>query len=176
MRKFTLLILFVFTSLFGHETFAQRGAYNEGDKIFMGGVGFGTFGTYGGIPLTASLEFGVHRSISVGGFVGYSGSQWWNTFAVGAKGTWHFLPVLNRELELNVDDDRWDFYVSGYLGFRSSTFGRDRTIYGNYGANYSGPLFSGALGAKYFFTPSAAGFLELGGPLGWTNLGVSLTF
>lgn len=178
MKKIFLLFLFAFSSLFCYDSFAQRGAYNQGDKIFMGGIGFGTYSGYGGLPIVASLEFGVHESISVGPFAGFSSGPWWNVFALGAKGSWHYLPFLNQALEINLDDDRIDFYVSVYAGYRNHAFRGDRSIWGNaFRANYGSVIFAPVLGFKYLFTPNIGAYAELGyGALGVGNFGVSLTF
>lgn len=177
MKKFFLLCVFILTTLLSFDSHAQGGAYNEGDKIFMAGVGLGSY-YHGGIPLSASLEYGFHHRVSGGAFFGFTGYEFGSTFTVGGKATWHFLPVLNRELELNADDDRLDIYISGYLGLRQTTYRADRFLPGIPGSrgNITRPLLTASLGAKYFFTPNLAGFLELGGAIGWANLGVSLTF
>jgi hypothetical protein len=189
MKKLTLLFLFVIASLSSLDSYAQRGAYNMGDKIFMAGVSFGTYGygylgnRGGGIPLYASLEFGVHESISVGPYIGYASYGYdygiynyrWNFLSLGAKGSWHYLPLLNRELELNIDDDRFDFYLSLFLGYENRSYSGDTfgVSYGNEGR----VVFAPVLGFKYLFTPNVGAFLELGrGTFGYATIGVSLTF
>ena len=92
-------------------------AYNKGDKIFMAGISFGTTATaigsgrtLGVPPLTAALEFGVHENFSVGPYVGYASWNYnsfgldygWNFLAVGARGSFHYVPVLNEALDLIV--------------------------------------------------------------------------
>jgi hypothetical protein len=178
MKKIIILLFFVSTILLSSESFAQQGAYNKGDKILMAGVGFGTYSGYGGIPLVASLEFGVHESISVGPFAGFSSGQFWNQFAVGAKGSFHYLPFLNQALELNIDDDRWDFYIALYAGYRQHTYTLDRNFFGlGVRQNYGSALFNPVLGFKYLFTPNIGAYGELGyGALGVGNFGVSFTF
>lgn len=174
MKKIFLLLVFVFTTFLSIESNAQNGAYNEGDKIFMAGVGLNSY-YHLGIPLSASLEYGFHKRVSGGAFLGFTGYEGVSTFTVGGKATWHFLPVLNRELELNIDDDRWDFYISGYLGLRNTNYNLDRFIPGSR-VDVTRPFLTASLGTKYFFSPNLAGFLELGGAISWTNIGVSLTF
>ncbi|CAN5220866.1 hypothetical protein BH23BAC1_BH23BAC1_26390 [soil metagenome] len=189
MKKLILLLLIVTASSMSFNSFAQQGAYNLGDKIFMAGVSFGTYGygylgsRGGGIPLYASLEFGVHESISVGPYIGYASYNYgygiydyrWNFLSVGAKGSWHYLPLLNRELELNIDDDVFDFYVSLFFGYENRSFSGD-----DFGLNYANTgrlVFAPVLGFKYLFTPSVGAFVELGrGAFGYATVGVSVTF
>lgn len=190
MKKITLLLIVLFVSFVSIDSFAQR-SYEKGDKTFMAGLSFGSYGYgYGGtrsggmIPLYASLEFGVHENFSVGPYIGYAsynydwgfGSKYkWNFLSVGAKGSWHYLPAANEALGLNIDDEKFDFYLSLFLGFESRTFSGDAGVW-NYG-NSSNIVFAPVLGFKYLFTPSVGAFVELGrGTFGYGTVGISARF
>nr|MDQ3392867.1 hypothetical protein [Bacteroidota bacterium] len=109
MKKAILLFLIVSASMLSYQSYGQNGAYSKGDKIFMAGIGLGSFGGYGGgygglyggranngggfPPISASLEYGVHNSLSVGPFVAMQSRYEWSTLAIGAKGSWHYLSL-----------------------------------------------------------------------------------
>ncbi len=84
-------------------------------------------------PLTAALEFGVHENFSVGPYVGYASWNYdytsfnysWNFLAVGARGSFHYVPVLNEALDLSLDEEKLDFYVSLLVGMEFQTFSGD---------------------------------------------------
>lgn len=163
-------------------------AYEEGDKIFLAGISFGYYG-YGiggsravGIPpLTAALEFGIHENFSVGPYVGYAswdygvfGSDFgFQLFSVGARGSFHYVPLLNEALDLNLDEEKLDFYITLLAGleFQSYTGELGGLGYGN-GSRF---IFGPVLGFKYKFNDKFGVYFEGGrGAFGYGTLGLAI--
>ncbi|MFP4091036.1 MAG: hypothetical protein ACLFUB_03130 [Cyclobacteriaceae bacterium] len=167
-------------------------AYEEGDKIFQAGISFGTYG-YGynyfydrgfALPLNASLELGLHENFSVGPYVAFA--RWgfndidnynFSVFGAGARGSFHYLPLVDEALDLGLDLNKLDFYVTAFLGIESrqwsypSNFTRDRR---------SGQTFlrlNAILGFRYKFDDKFGVYFEGGrGAIGYSTLGVSVHF
>lgn len=148
--------------------------FGKGDKALNIGIGLGS--TISGTtipPITASLDFGVadrlingnNGSISVGGLVGYAGSD--NNFVsvhyaiVGARGAFHYQFV-----------DKLDTYAGLLLGYRHARVNwKSDIIDGKFGTS---EIALGAyLGARYFFTPKVGAFAELGYSVAYANVGVT---
>ena len=201
MKKLLTLTLLVLAVTFG--AYAQNTvrvgdsgsgglAYNEGDKIFQAGIGFGYYGYgfgYGSrsasLPaLTASLELGLHEYFSVGPYLGYVdynyrgfGFNWgYSVLAVGARGSFHYVPLLNEYLDLSLDEEKLDFYISLFLGldFRSYD-GADRTGFGNNAG--TGFNLGSVAGFRYKFNNRFGVYFEGGrGAISYATFGVSLHF
>ncbi|MGB3778208.1 MAG: hypothetical protein WA960_07600 [Tunicatimonas sp.] len=168
-------------------------AYNKGDKIFMAGISFGTYG-YGlgsgrsiGIPpLTAALEFGVHENFSVGPYVGYASWNYddfgldygWNFLAVGARGSFHYVPVLNEALDLSLDEEKLDFYVTLLVGLEFQSFTGDSFggIFGDdLNSNSTNFRLGPVLGFKYKFNDKFGVYFEGGrGAFGYGTIGLAI--
>lgn len=148
--------------------------FGKGDKALNIGIGLGS--TISGTtipPITASLDFGVadrlingnNGSISVGGLVGYAGSN--NDFVtvhyaiVGARGAFHYQFV-----------DKLDTYAGLLLGYRYARANwKSDIIDGNVSSSQID--LGGYLGARYFFTPKVGAFAELGYSIAYANVGVT---
>lgn len=191
MKKLTVLLVAILLTISSLQIKAQSSqAYAKGDKVVQLGLSLGSFGSrylgYSGgfsVPLNASAEFGIHDYISVGPFVGYNrwkyryydGNYGWNFLAVGARGSFHYLPFLNELLETSVDEDKFDFYATFLLGlnFISYRDGENSYYYGRYTRLTLGP----ALGFRYKFNENFGAYAEAGrGSLGFLTLGASLHF
>ena len=61
----------------------------------------------------------------------------------------------------------------GYNIVSSKSYG-SYTYGGNYSASASGIIFSGFIGARYFFNDNVAAMVELGSGIAYLNLGVAL--
>ena len=66
-QVFAILVFFLFSLVF-----ASGSAFEKGDKIIQGGLGFLMEGPVG---ISGVFEYGVHEFVSVGGGMGLS---WWN--------------------------------------------------------------------------------------------------
>nr|WKN36943.1 hypothetical protein K4G66_31750 [Tunicatimonas sp. TK19036] len=161
-------------------------AYEKGTTIFDAGIGFGNaYGGYyawgglgGGVPISASLELGLHDYFSVGpyaAFASYSyryvGSGYRATFfSVGAKGSFHYVPLINDALDLSIDAERVDLYVSVYLGGEFYSDNDDN----NYD-NRAGADFGTVVGGRYMFNPKIGAYTEIGyAALAVWTIGVTL--
>lgn len=180
---FCFCLLLGTTSAFAQMT---REAYAPGDKTFQLGVGLGntspryySYDYYGfGIPLSAALEFGISDYFSVGPYAAYVSSGYRSLgdryrrsiFSVGAKGSFHYLRLINEPLELGIDETRLDLYLSVYLG---------AGIY-SYSDNISNSSildFGTVIGGRYMFNEQLGGYTELGyGALAVWTIGVSYRF
>lgn len=195
MRKtLTFLTFFLATSFaFAQNTVsvdpAGNRAYNEGDKIFIAGISFGYYG-YGYLgtrtvslpPLTAALEFGIHENFSVGPYVGYASWKYknsgfnygWDFFAVGARGSFHYVPLINDALDLDLDEEKLDFYVSLLLGLELQSYSGDNNNFYNYNNNTQFRL-NPVLGFKYKFNDKFGVYFEGGrGAFGYGTVGVAV--
>ncbi len=200
MKKITTLVMLLFTA--ASMALAQNTvnvdpsgdrAYNEGDKIFQFGVGFGYYG-YGFTgtrsvsipPLTASLEFGFHENFSVGPYVGYASWDYnftsydygWDFLAVGARGSFHYVPLANEALDLNLNEEKLDFYISLFLGLEFQSFSGD-TGFGSTDvySNNTVLRLSPVLGFKYKFNDKFGAYFEAGrGALSVATLGLAVHF
>ena len=171
-------------------------AYNKGDKIFMAGISFGYYGYGLGSgrsvsvpPLTAALELGIHENFSVGPYIGYASWGWenrvlgydyrYNFLAVGARGTFHYVPLLNEALDLSLDEEKLDFYVTLIVGLEFQRYsGEDfNGVFGD-NLNFSnsvGPQFGPVLGFKYKFNDKFGAYFEGGrGAFGYGTIGVAI--
>ncbi len=170
-------------------------AYDKGDKIFMAGISFGYYG-YGYLggrsvsvpPLTAALELGIHENFSVGPYVGYASWSYdytsfnysWNFLAVGARGSFHYVPVLNEALDLSLDEEKLDFYVSLLAGLEFQSYSGD-SFGGVFGddeySNNTRFRLGPVLGFKYKFNDNFGAYFEGGrGAFGYGTIGVAIHF
>lgn len=186
MKTYVLLFAMLLTTTF---TFAQGGrdAYNPGDKTFQVGVGLGRTGgyynynsiNYGfGIPVSAALEFGISEYFSVGPYAAYAsysnrylGNGFRSSiFSVGAKGSFHYLSLINEPLQLGIDESKLDLYLSVYLGLAFNNYNR-------YYENVSDLDFGTVLGGRYMVNEQLGVFTEIGyGALAVWTVGVSYRF
>lgn len=187
MKKILITLTLFFTIV---NLSNAQDAYEEGDKIFMAGVSFGYYG-YGFVgsravsipPLTAALEFGIHEYISVGPYVGYASWNYnwttvdysWNFLSLGARGSFHYLPLVNDALDLDLDEEKLDFYVTLIAGIEIQSYSGDDlgSIY-NYG-NDTDVVFGPVLGFKYKFNEKVGAYFEGGrGAFGYGTVGVAI--
>lgn len=166
---------------------AQTSTFNKGDKVVNAGIGFGsTLYTGAGYgtripPVSVSLEYGLmdnlfdvdDLNLGVGGYLGYTSYRWellnsgwdYTSIVLGARGVLHY-PLV----------DKLDTYAGLMLGFNivsSSAFG---TVDQGYTPAGSRPVFSSYVGARYYFSDSFAGMMELGYGIAWINLGIAFKF
>jgi hypothetical protein len=167
---------------------AQENAYQAGDNIInlgisLGGYRTGYIGTRsaGMIPLSVSVERGINDKFSVGGYAGYASWNYgtagykygWSYTSVGVRGSFHYLPWLNDNLDLGLDQEKIDLYVSALVGLEFQRLtGEWRGLdYNNQTEFFVGPV----LGIRYMFNPKLGGFFEAGrGALGYGTFGLSL--
>jgi len=150
--------------------------YRKGDNLLNIGIGLNSYYS-GGVPLSVIYEAGVSDDISFGGGIDYlsyhygaGGTDYSYTATyIGLRGSYHFSKLLN------IRDQNWDIYGGLSLGYRSFSW---KNSYTGAGDAYGSGLFLGIhAGARYYFSKSVGGFMEIGA-LGSTNarLGVAFKF
>ena len=181
-------LLFIAAGFFAvAQLSAQESTFLKGDKVFNVGIGLGSTLYSGNYyksqvpPVSASLEFGIVDGIlekgviGVGPYVGYSSYKYeylewgwkYSNIILGARGSFHY-PLL----------DKLDTYAGILIGFNivtSKEFG-DPIPGSDYSSASSGVVWSGFIGARYYFTDALAAMLELGYGIAWLNIGVALKF
>ena len=149
--------------------------YRKGDNLLNIGLGLNTY-YEGGVPLSVIYEKGITDDISVGGGIDYLSYHYgaggvdhsYTAIYIGARGSYHFNKLLN------LRNESWDIYGGASLGYRSFSW----TNFTGTGAGdaYGSGLFLGIhAGARYYFSKSVGGFLELGA-LGSTNARIGVAF
>jgi len=164
---------------------ANAQVIEKGDKILNLGVGFGS-ALYSGSgynssvpPISGSLEvvikddlFDGKGAVGVGGYLGYSAYKWkysgdngwkYSNIIIGPRGYLHYNLVENL-----------DTYAGVMLGYNivSSKWYGSGTSFGS--ASGGGVIFSGFIGARYYFNDKFAAFAELGSGIAYLNLGVAI--
>lgn len=159
----------------------------KGDKVVNLGIGFGN-ALYSGSgnkssvpPISGSLElvikdelFDGKGAIGVGGYLGYSAYKWENygygykvsNVIIGPRGYLHYSLV-----------EKLDTYAGVMIGYDivsdKLTGNWPGGVY-NYNGSSSRVIFSGFLGARYFFNDKFAAMAELGSGIAYLNLGVAI--
>ena len=166
-------------------SFANAQVVEKGDKVLNLGVGLGN-ALYSGIgytgsipPISGSLEvvikddlFDGNGAIGVGGYLGYSSYKWaysgwgwkYSNIIIGPRGYLHYNFLDNL--------DTYAGLMLGYNILSSKETGNSIPGY-NYNASSGGVIFSGFLGARYFFNDNVAAMVELGSGIAYLNLGVA---
>lgn len=175
MKKLFAIIILLSALVVSQQAFAQ---YKKGDKLLNAGIGLGAY-YGGGVPIGASLEFGVTDEISVGPMIdfyswGYNfgGYKWRYTFVpIGVRGSYHVNELLN------LDNDKLDLYGGLGLGYYISKYSDNSGYVGSYNNAYGSRVFLNAhVGGRYYFKPNLGGFAELGYGVSTLKLGIALKF
>jgi len=184
MKKVLLIVASMM--MFVPFVHAQESMFNLGDKAINLGIGIGntlysgTFYNSGVPPISISYEQGVADEvlekgvIGVLGYLGYNSYKYENlgwgykysNIVIGAGGLFHY-PLI----------DRLDTYAGVLLGFNIVNATEFGTPIGfDYNASSGGFVFSGFVGARYFFTDNIAAFAQVGYGIAYLTLGVSFKF
>ncbi len=179
MKNIQLCILLMAIALF--NTNYVYGQFNPGENNqVLANAGFG-FSGYG-IPIYASVDFGVASNITVGGILSFQTNterirlftdnvSWKHTiFGIGVRGDYHF----NELLDLS---DEWDFYGGLGLDYYSWETKLKEGSTATYSGSGSGGFgISARVGGRYFFNDKLGINLEFGGGsvLSSGRVGVSL--
>lgn len=184
MKKF--ILPFILIAFFVMQGMAQN-TFVKGDNVLNLTVGFGNSLYSGGgysnttPAIAVSYEKGViddvfdaYSSIGVGGYLGYTGSEFtygpgygwdYTSFIIGARGSLHYQVI-----------DQLDTYTGLMLGYNivsTKTFGA-----GAFDTDASGSelIVGWHLGGRYYLTERVAGLLELGFGVAYINIGVAIKF
>lgn len=165
---------------------AQESWFNKGDKVVNLGIGIGntlysgSYYTKGVPPLSISYEQGIVDGIAekgvigILGYVGYNSykydySGWgykYSNIIIGAGGIFHY-PLV----------DKLDTYAGILLGYNIASATEFGTPIGwDYNSTSGGIVFSGFVGARYYFTESIAAFAQVGYGIAYLTFGVSFRF
>lgn len=144
--------------------------------------------------LSLALEFGVHKWISVGGFMAlnYWASSGENAFwkweqlqpdfLAGAKGSFHFSAIGNEKWNWNINTEKVDIYASAFVGAgvyawtKRETDKSNGNVYTSTGSSPY-PVIGASVGIRYFISPTFGFYGEAGyTPLGLINGGFSFKF
>lgn len=157
-QKFLILIAVLLGGLAIHNAQAQN-VVEKGVSIVNVGVGIND----GALPINLSYDYGVignlfdnKSALTLGGLAGVLVGKNESGLIIGPRVGlhYHFIPKL-------------DTYLSVMLGYNSI-----KAKYNNNG----GFDWGTHLGARYMFTPSVGGFLELGYGWSFANIGVAFRF
>ncbi|MDR3058018.1 MAG: hypothetical protein LBU84_07750 [Prevotella sp.] len=189
MKKKLLIIICALCSIAGSSA---QNIFKKGDKVINAGIGFGnTYHSGSGystkIPaISGSFEmciidnlFDEKSSLGVGGFIGYSSSEYkydyagsglykykYSDFILGARGALHYQFI-----------DNLDTYVGLSLGYDIVSGKASGTYLStDYSASASGIEFGAFLGARYYFSDQWAGMFELGYDIAIAKVGVAYKF
>lgn len=175
------------TGLFAFGCYISNAQVVEnGEKILNLGVGFGT-ALYSGSgynasvpPISGALEvvikddlFNGNGALGVGGYLGYAAYKWKYT---GYDYGWKYSNIIlgpRGYLHYNFIE-KLDTYAGVMLGYNivsSKWYGSSSSL-GT--ASSGGVIFSGFIGARYFFNDKIAAMAELGSGITYLNLGVAI--
>jgi hypothetical protein len=183
MRK---IVLFVVVFLLAFPALkAQESMFNLGDKVFNFGIGIGStlysgaYYTKGVPPISIAYEQAIVDDVLEKGVIGIMGYLGYNSYKyqylnwgykysnilVGAGGLFHY-PLI----------DNLDTYAGVLLGYNISSASEFGTsiIGWDYNASSGGFIFSGFVGARYYFSPKFAAFAQVGYGIAYLTLGVSI--
>jgi hypothetical protein len=180
-KSLFLVTLFAFGGLFANAQVVEKG-----EKILNLGIGLGTAlysgsGYTGSVPpISGSLEvvikddlFDGKGAVGVGGYLGYAAYKWeysgwgwkYSNIIIGPRGYLHYNLIDNL--------DTYGGVMLGYNILSSKETGNSIPGY-NYNASSGGVIFSGFLGARYYFNDKFAAMAELGSGIAYLNLGVAI--
>lgn len=155
---------------------AGGAAFGKGVNYVNLGVGLGAqYG--GGLPIGISYDRGVTDRISIGGQIDYYSWEYntgyykytYRFMPIGLRGAYHFTEL--------GDAEKLDVYAGLALGYFSTRFSSDAPSSFSYSDGYGSRIFLSAFaGGRYFFSPKAGVFGELGYGVAWLKAGVTLRF
>ncbi len=165
-----------------------QSAFQKGSVVLQPGIGYGLIGTEGEVetpPVSLNLEVAGNSEWSVGGYVGYASSKetfisssntggWWTLPDYGFKAT-YFIFGGRLNYHMNPESEKVDTYAGVMLGYNAvsvsewgGNVGRPASL------NFSGVLYGGQIGVRYYLTPALGVFTEAGYGIGYVTAGISL--
>ena len=149
-------------------------ASEKGDLVIQPSLMLGAYGpvdrysngNWGGVML--NVDYAVIDYLSVGGYVGFSGADTYNSIGVGARGVFHWWQLIDDKGSRDLKSDKFDLYMPFFVGLRFVN-GKDGTLTDN-------DFFPGiGLGARYYFNDKIGLAFEFGGlEMSSAKLGVSI--
>jgi hypothetical protein len=175
MKKGKMILSMIFTvSVFA--TCAVNAQSVKGKNYVNAGIGIGTYGLHGtgGLPITASYEYGFTDQISAGLYVGYIGRKYADDWKyrykiIGVRGSYHFNELLN------ITESKLDVYGGIAVFHRGFTLKYEAA-----GEKYKatdGDINVGIhAAARYMFANNIGAYAEVGYGVSPLQLGVSFVF
>lgn len=181
--KYLVTLLLIISFGMSHVS-AQ--AFEEGQLTVSPGIMLGGLGVYGGgvgFPFGASAGYAFHEMFDGGPFVGLAnyrygpiGSQYrWTFISFGARGDFHYLPLLEEFLEADLMSEELDLYVGVLAGFQLASFSSNDVVIGGVTNFNNRATYGLAVGGRYYFAENLAAFAEVGFVL-YGILNAGLTF
>ena len=169
------------TSFRGNSQFLQPG-------ISLGYYGYGYVGSRTGfsLPLSLVYEKNFGNNISGGGFIGYARYAYqgtsdykysWTFLNFGARASYHYIPFLNDALDMDIDSEKYDFYLTLMLYFENRSFSSSDDFYQGRYDNESNAGLGSVAGFRYHLNNKWSLFFEGGrGTFGYGTFGVTAYF
>jgi hypothetical protein len=192
MKKNLFALVVMLATISSLTLNAQNQAFKKGNVNLSLGYGIvPTFINDGGSsnipPLSARIGYALSNNINVSGYVGYSATT--SKPEVVSDGilskTRNDLLILGLRGEIHSDrDDKFDFYGGFMFGYNipmveetsvsdGSEIVRDPNEPFKYPEAQNNLVYSGFIGASYFFKPKMAAYTEVGYGVSLVNLGLT---
>jgi hypothetical protein len=125
-------------------------------------------------PLTAYMEIGMLDNITVGPFAGYSrwnyvntdlAETWnytWSFSNAGVRGSLHLTRFLNNVFNLDINENRTDWYVTLIAGIEYRQYSTTSTEFVERFDNEFNFLFGPLGGVRYYLGSSLGFYFEAG--------------
>ncbi len=190
MKKISILVV-VLICVYSVNLLAQEAvertaeypvAFQPGEKIIQGGLGFGMMGVYGDVvipPISVSIDIAKEIEefpISFGGIIGLAKSEYDWSYAYSDEYKWtytYFLLGARAAYHLNLKSPKIDPYGGIMLGYNIVSVKEPDNYPVGYSSKSSYMMYGFYGGARYFFNPKMAVYAELGYGFGYLNLGIS---
>jgi hypothetical protein len=186
-KKFLITCIFLVTMTFCINTNAQE-KYGKTFNIGLGAGGYSGYYSFANRSLPVlhfDYEFDVAKNLTLAPFINlasYTEDYWWGnnsnpyryytytetSIPIGVKGSYYFDDVLNAS-------SKWDFYLSGSLGFVIINSSWNNNYQGNKDYYYRdrNPLFLDIhIGTEYHFNKRLGAFADLS--TGVFTLGIAI--
>lgn len=194
MRKFLSAFLIIMAlSLTAHTQEMPDNSFRENNSLLQAGISFGYYG-YGyvgnrtgfSVPLSLTYEKKFKNHISGGAFVGYANYSYkgyndyeygWTFLDFGARASYHYIHFLNNALDMEIDTEKYDFYLTLMLIFESRTYSASDDYYDDYYENDFDVSLGTVAGFRYHLNNKWSLFFEGGrGTFGYGTFGVTAYF
>lgn len=165
-----------------------QSAFERGTVVLQPGIGYGLIGTEGTVeipPVSLNLEFAGSPEWSIGGYVGYASSKetyisssntggWWTLPDYGFRATYLiFGGRLNYHM--NPASEKVDTYAGVMLGYNAVSISEwGGNVSRPASLDFSGVLYGGQVGVRYYLSPGLGVFTEAGYGIGYVTAGLSL--
>jgi len=164
MKK--LLVAFVAVLVLSGAALAGENEFSKGSFFLTPQVGINSWS----VPFGLNAEYALTPNIGVGGTImaWFWGDSWYSYSMIypSVEGTYHFT---------QLDMDKVDLYAGAGLGFGIFSYSAKEVGFTGTLGN-SGLILGIILGGRYYFTPTIAASLRLGGSFlgGWGGFGATI--